>query len=336
MSGTSDKHLTCLDFESFQAQEASQSESHLSKCRPDEAENPHQSLKNSQSKGLNKRHASPTTERAGKIIKGSPKGFGLPQVIEHADTRRALIVRNESPWDTFQKHFSCQLLAGTVIIAAHRSRPTKVIAIREYPAEIAEKMLQCFHHIQHENILSATECYRDRDSLYTVVDDIPLTLEHLNSSRNLCPTQLQLGSILKQVLDGLSYLVANGFEHRSLTCSNTLLALDGSIKIAGLESCIESPQSKSQTLSIKAIATMTMDLMQTYEKDNGVVGVDDLDLWPVDSDAFSFLSTTSSAGSIEALKQHPLINRPPRHRGQLVCLARLAIISARTFYSLEL
>ncbi|KAB8235851.1 uncharacterized protein BDW43DRAFT_308662 [Aspergillus alliaceus] len=81
---------------------------------------------------------------------------------------------------------------------------------------------------------------------------------------------------------------------------------------------------------------MTMDLMRTYEKDNGVVGVDDLDLWPVDSDAFSFLSMTSSAGSIEMLKQHPLINSPPRHRGQLVCLARLAIISARTFFSLKL
>lgn len=46
-----------------------------------------------------------------------------------------------------------------------------------------------------------------------------------------------------------------------------------------------------------------MVLMQKYEKVDGVVGVDDLDRWPIDSDAFGFLSATSSTGSIEVLKQ---------------------------------
>ena len=46
-----------------------------------------------------------------------------------------------------------------------------------------------------------------------------------------------------------------------------------------------------------------MELMQTYDKHDGVVGVDDLERWPVDSDAFGFLSTVSSTASIEALEQ---------------------------------
>ena len=46
-----------------------------------------------------------------------------------------------------------------------------------------------------------------------------------------------------------------------------------------------------------------MELMQTYDKNDEVVGVDDLDRWPVDSDAFGFLSTVSSTVSIEALEQ---------------------------------
>ena len=46
-----------------------------------------------------------------------------------------------------------------------------------------------------------------------------------------------------------------------------------------------------------------MELMQTYDKNDGVLGVDDLDRWPVDSDAFEFLSTVSSTVAIEALKQ---------------------------------
>lgn len=46
-----------------------------------------------------------------------------------------------------------------------------------------------------------------------------------------------------------------------------------------------------------------MELMQTYDKNDGLVGVDDLDRWPVDSDAFGFLSTVPSTVSVEALEQ---------------------------------
>ena len=46
-----------------------------------------------------------------------------------------------------------------------------------------------------------------------------------------------------------------------------------------------------------------MELMQTYDKNDGVIGVDDLDHWPVDSDAFGFLSTVSSTVSIDVLEQ---------------------------------
>lgn len=51
-----------------------------------------------------------------------------------------------------------------------------------------------------------------------------------------------------------------------------------------------------------------MELMQKYIKDNEMVGVDDLDRWPVDSAAFGFLSAISAATSIEALKE---VNGPP-------------------------
>lgn len=46
-----------------------------------------------------------------------------------------------------------------------------------------------------------------------------------------------------------------------------------------------------------------MELMQKYVKDDGMVGVDDVDRWPVDSDAFGFLSAISTTESIETLKQ---------------------------------
>ena len=57
-----------------------------------------------------------------------------------------------------------------------------------------------------------------------------------------------------------------------------------------LELCVEHLPSQSQRLSIKAVATITMVLMQKYEKVDGVVVVDDLDRWPIDLDAFGVLS----------------------------------------------
>ena len=122
-----------------------------------------------------------------------------------------------------------------------------------------------------------------------------------------------------EILDGLSCLLAARLEHRALTCSNILFGLDGTIKIgsyillylqdpadvaiAGLESCVNCLPNQVQAPSIQALSTITMELMQTYDKNDGVVGVDDLDRWPVDSDAFGFLSTVSSTVAIEALKQ---------------------------------
>jgi hypothetical protein len=43
--------------------------------------------------------------------------------------------------------------------------------------------------------------------------------------------------------------------------------------------------------------------MQKYEKDKGIIGVDDLERWPVGSDAFEFLSATSSISSLKDLKE---------------------------------
>jgi hypothetical protein len=45
-----------------------------------------------------------------------------------------------------------------------------------------------------------------------------------------------------------------------------------------------------------------MALMQKHEKDRGVAGVEDLDRWPVDSDAFEFLLAASTE-TIESLKK---------------------------------
>lgn len=69
--------------------------------------------------------------------------------------------------------------------------------------------------------------------------------------------------------------------------------------------CVERPPGQAQNVYIKTLASITMEIMQKYVKDDGMVGVDDVDRWPVDSDAFGFLSALSTAQSIESLKEVP-------------------------------
>ena len=44
-----------------------------------------------------------------------------------------------------------------------------------------------------------------------------------------------------------------------------------------------------------------MELMQGYTKEDGAVGIDDLDRWPSDSRAVDFLSATTYASEISQL-----------------------------------
>ncbi|OJD10685.1 hypothetical protein AJ78_08377 [Emergomyces pasteurianus Ep9510] len=102
---------------------------------------------------------------------------------------------------------------------------------------------------------------------------------------------------------------------------------------AGLEFCVERLSNQTQIESIKALATITMELMQKYDKDDGVIGVDDLNRWSVDSASFEFLSAIFSTMFIKILKQHLLVLKQRSFLSVLVDLARLALISACTFYS---
>ena len=46
-----------------------------------------------------------------------------------------------------------------------------------------------------------------------------------------------------------------------------------------------------------------MDLMQGYRKEDGVVGVDDVVRWPLDSNAVGFLARTTSTASMTKLME---------------------------------
>lgn len=91
-----------------------------------------------------------------------------------------------------------------------------------------------------------------------------------------------------------------------------------------------------------------MELMQKYAKDDGAIGIENLNRWPANSTAVKFLSMTTSAESVEELQQvkahrylsywqlsfclqHALFKRPWR-KEDLELLEELASFSVRRAY----
>lgn len=186
------KHCTAVDFESYKELLANNPSRQVPL-----SEQPHQLDVSTQLNGISnpkKRKTSPQSERPGKIVSGGQKTFGLPQVCEEGTSHR-LIVREESPWDTYRQTLRCNL-AGDVFIAARRSRPSQVVAIREYTKGDVAKMRRLYDHLDHDNVLIARECFVNEGSMYALVDDLPLTLEQLVGCRSLYPTETELASMV--------------------------------------------------------------------------------------------------------------------------------------------
>ncbi|OJJ78986.1 uncharacterized protein ASPGLDRAFT_1090590 [Aspergillus glaucus CBS 516.65] len=163
------------------------------------------------------------------------------------------------------------------VMSTQRSNPSRVQAVREYPKSGAENLIQRFNCFQHANILSSRDCYIDSNHLYAFVDDFPLTLGNLVSAPGIYPTEVEMAAIMSQILDDLCYLGSFGLSHPSLSCREILLGIDGRIKIACLDQCLECSPTESQTKYLRALPAITMELMQKYEKDAGVAGVDDFE-----------------------------------------------------------
>ncbi|KAB8213646.1 kinesin light chain [Aspergillus novoparasiticus] len=155
---------------------------------------------------------------------------------------------------------------------------------------------------------------------------------------------------IKEAVKLLEHVVAIRAEmlaedHPDRLASQHMLAIaykaNGQIKeawlladyIAALELCEQRVSGQSQMPSIKALAIIMMRLMQKYEKDDGLIGINDVKRWPLDSCAVDFLTTTFSVQSVEARQQHPFITEHTLPRVELIGLARLALIATKTFYS---
>ncbi|KAJ5346762.1 uncharacterized protein N7506_000015 [Penicillium brevicompactum] len=250
-----------------------------------------------------------------KVVTGPPKSLCLPHLcgLENiaSDTYREVI--------TYE-------IAGKVTITTRRTRPSRMVTIRTYTKENAQKLIYRFGRLEHRNVLSLHEYYIHEDLAFFLVDDLPLTLAHVVAFSSVYPNETELGSI---ILDGVSYLSTFNLTHQSLNYDNILFGIDRIIKIASLDLYIDYTPKQSKAAYIAALPSITIRLIQKYDKDQDVISVINLERWPIDSAAVGFLSATETAGSIKSLRnQQPLLTGKHRPSKDLVVLTRAALLSS--------
>ncbi|KAJ6112291.1 hypothetical protein N7523_002113 [Penicillium sp. IBT 18751x] len=293
----------------------------------------------------NKYPPSSVSEPSGKVISGSPRALALQA---SSRTNSDFNVRNESPWDTYKKYYECDL-AGTVIVCVRASDGRAARAIRRFSSMESDRILKILRSTNHKNVASVWECFCTSDALYTLGEFDPLSLDHIVACKAF-PEQQQLAAIMSQFLEGLAHLVTQGFHHTALDCSSVLMNLNGEVKIARVDCCIPRQTGRVQAKDLAPASRIMMELMQKYVKDDGAVGIDNLERWQACPAAIEFLSAITSASSFEELKnvcdpssnfalqlliafQQPFLTGTRWCLGDLIGLAWFALISARTFYS---
>ena len=175
-----------FDFDTIKAQ------SQLPPTYPDSLTCKNEKFPRTERKRASYRHISPKT------VTGPSKSLCLPRLHGLDEITSVLIVRHESPWDTYQQAISYDI-AGEVTIASRRTRPSRMVAIRKYRRQDARSLIDRFGRLEHVNILSFSECYIDGDFAFFLVADLPLTLAHIVACSDLYPSEAELGSIMCQV-----------------------------------------------------------------------------------------------------------------------------------------
>lgn len=73
-----------------------------------------------------------------------------------------------------------------------------------------------------------------------------------------------------------------------------------------MQECCE-PDGRPDAADVRKVGHITVLLMQKYENENGAIGIENLNRWSADSQAVKFLSMTTSANTVDELKQVGII-----------------------------
>ncbi|KAK6831688.1 hypothetical protein RU639_002588 [Aspergillus parasiticus] len=233
-------------------------------------------------------------------VTGSPR-----QETQHYASEKpvaASVVRN-SIWKHYDKLFGLQFGSGDYFTVAEKSamnpEESPVIIVKRIAGNDRIKTIQ---KIQHERFVRAQEFFTAENAYFVAFEFMPLSIAEFMEHPLM--NELRLASILGQVIDGLAYLERKSMQHGQLTCSNILVDSIGNVKLWGQEHCQVSSDMK---VDIKALGTITMELIQGYAKTDGNIGLDKPERWPRGMD---ILAATECTSRVDALVENSLLSLP--------------------------
>ncbi|KAJ5101003.1 hypothetical protein N7456_007055 [Penicillium angulare] len=244
-------------------------------------------------------HSPSIFTRTPKVVTGAPKTLCLPRLLAIADLNSAFLVRHERPWDTYQEILHTDF-AGEVIFATRRTHRSRIVAIRKYQRQDARRLIDRFGHLEHANVLRLHECYLHGDSGFFLLDDLPFTLGFVSEAPQVRLDEKELSAILSQ-WDALFALI--GLTNQSLGCGDFLLGLDGAVKIARLELCVNCTPDQAEQAYLSMIPSLALQLMHKDQESEETR----IAHWPIRCAASQFLAVAKSAKSIPALQKDDFI-----------------------------
>ena len=123
----------------------------------------------------------------------------LETVAEETHLSSGLRQRNGYPWGSYDE--SHELDRGgpvTVTVAVQREPGTALVNIRKFTKPEMEAALYRYQNVQHSSFVTALEAFITDDHLYVVLEDMPISLEHIVKLPRY-PTEVQLAAILAPV-----------------------------------------------------------------------------------------------------------------------------------------
>ncbi|GJC91127.1 serine/threonine-protein kinase [Colletotrichum spaethianum] len=132
-----------------------------------------------------------------------------------------------SPWKHYREEFQLHDLGGSLTVAVRQERQ---VHIRKIALLESKEALSKFRRLRHRNVVEFIHAYMTDPSLHAVFEPTTFSLYHLAKCPKY-PDEAQLGAIVGQVVDGLSYLEAEGFEHPTLDSRSILVTDAGIVKI---------------------------------------------------------------------------------------------------------
>ncbi|CZR65351.1 uncharacterized protein PAC_15251 [Phialocephala subalpina] len=262
----------------------------------------------------------------------APESLFVPQEIYSPEEPPldSLPLRRASPWQYYTKAYRREL-GASVVVACKNPATFELFAVKCMAGSEVNDQAQALRQVRHENFLTCYEIFVCDDAIFTVSECMAISLTDLNGSA-IQPNEIQIATIIHQVLKGLDFLASRDMMHRNITCSTILLSLRGDVKVANPEGCINiGPRSPEMREDTEALGFVMLQLMERGSRRRERLALEHPDKWSPQAD--KFLQSTASNSARELLSHTFLKDSPQKE--ELVRLIACAQISSHIPFCLE-